>query len=93
VAEAAVFALADEEWGELCVAAVVRRRAASGAVLQAPQLLEHCRLFLAGYKLPRRLKFVDDLPRSGSGKIQKRILRERFLLMAPNEFDASELRR
>ena len=39
----------------------------------------HCRQFLANYKIPRRIEFSDvELPKSGSGKILKRILRERF---------------
>ncbi|MBV9612902.1 MAG: hypothetical protein JO091_10540, partial [Acidobacteriaceae bacterium] len=42
-------------------------------------LILHCRETLANYKVPRRVEFWDtDLPKSGSGKILKRLLRERF---------------
>jgi acyl-CoA synthetase (AMP-forming)/AMP-acid ligase II len=42
-------------------------------------LIAYCRPSLANYKIPRRVEFSDaDLPKSGSGKILKRILRERF---------------
>ena len=79
VREAAVFGLPDETWGEVVAAAVVRTPGADGRELSATELLGHCRLFLAGYKLPRRLTFVEDLPKTGSGKLQKRLLRERLL--------------
>jgi acyl-CoA synthetase (AMP-forming)/AMP-acid ligase II len=43
------------------------------------ELIAHCRRFLAGYKIPRRIEFLPgELPKSGSGKILKRALRERF---------------
>jgi acyl-CoA synthetase (AMP-forming)/AMP-acid ligase II len=42
-------------------------------------LIAHCRRFLAGYKIPRRIVCLPgELPKSGSGKILKRALRERF---------------
>jgi len=49
-------------------------------VLSANDLTSHCKQFLANYKVPRRVEFSDTelLPKSGSGKILKRILRERF---------------
>jgi len=38
---------------------------------------EHCRGLIAGYKVPRSIEFVEDLPVSGAGKVLKRELRER----------------
>jgi len=75
VLEAAVFGLRDEVWGERVVAAVVLcpEGRASEEELQA-----WCRERLAGYKVPRRIVFVDQLPRTGSGKISKRALRDRL---------------
>ena len=50
-----------------------------GMALSASDLDTHCRQFLANYKVLRRAEFSDtELPKSGSGKILKRILRERF---------------
>ncbi|WP_273820997.1 MULTISPECIES: class I adenylate-forming enzyme family protein [Pseudomonas] len=63
-----VFGLADIEWGEQVCAAVV----ADGSLnLSAQQLVEHCRAQLSRYKVPRRIYFIDELPRSHYGKVQK----------------------
>ena len=42
----------------------------------APELIEHCKARLAGYKIPKEYRFIDEIPRNGSGKILKRVLRE-----------------
>lgn len=58
------------------MACVVRK---PGQALSADELIAHCRRSLAKYKIPRRVEFSDtELPKSGSGKILKRTLRERF---------------
>jgi long-chain acyl-CoA synthetase len=76
VLEVAVFGIPDPQWGELVTACVVLK---PGMALGANELTNHCRQFLANYKIPRRIEFSDsELPKSGSGKILKRILRERF---------------
>ena len=50
-----------------------------GQALSADDLIAYCRRSLANYQIPRRVEFSDtELPKSGSGKILKRILRERF---------------
>ena len=54
------------------------RRLRPGAVPNAEELIAFARERLAGYKLPRRVEFVDDLPRTPSGKVLKRELRERY---------------
>ncbi|MGE3173431.1 MAG: class I adenylate-forming enzyme family protein [Planctomycetota bacterium] len=73
VLECAVFGVADEVWGERVTAAVVLR---PGVAATGAELTEHCRAHIAGYKVPREVRFLDALPKTGSGKIQKRALRE-----------------
>ncbi|GHI83710.1 acyl-CoA synthetase [Streptomyces xanthophaeus] len=73
VAEAAVIGLPDERWIEAVTAVVVAR----GEVTEA-DLLAHARKELAHFRAPKRVLFVEALPRNASGKILKRELRERF---------------
>jgi acyl-CoA synthetase (AMP-forming)/AMP-acid ligase II len=73
VAEVAVIGVPDERWGE-CVTAVVVR--APESTLDQAQLLAGCADGLAPYKRPRRVHFVDSLPRNTFGKVQKQQLRE-----------------
>ncbi|HST12353.1 MAG TPA: long-chain fatty acid--CoA ligase [Terriglobales bacterium] len=76
VREAAVFGIPDPKWGELVMACVVLR---PGETLSSDDLIAHCRRSLATYKIPRRVEFLEtELPKNGSGKILKRVLRERF---------------
>jgi long-chain acyl-CoA synthetase len=76
VREAAVFGIPDPQWGELVMACVVPK---PGQVLSVDDVITHCRQSLAHYKIPRRVEFSEtELPKSGAGKILKRILRERF---------------
>jgi fatty-acyl-CoA synthase len=73
VAEVAVIGLPDERWIEAVTAVVVPR----GEVTEA-ELVAHAREKLAHFKAPKRVLFVDELPRNASGKILKRELRDRF---------------
>lgn len=73
--DVAVFAVPNEEWGEQVHAVVVARPAGS---LTAEDVLAFARQHLANYKLPRSVSFLDELPRTGSGKILKRELRTPF---------------
>ncbi|MFF4029525.1 acyl-CoA synthetase [Streptomyces sviceus] len=73
VAEVAVIGLPDERWIEAVTAVVVPR----GEVTEA-ELIDHAREKLAHFKAPKRVLFVDELPRNASGKILKRELRDRF---------------
>ncbi|MDQ3066746.1 MAG: long-chain fatty acid--CoA ligase [Actinomycetota bacterium] len=71
VKEAAVVGVPDERWGEVCLAFVVVRGAAS-----EDELLEHCRGRLARYKVPKGVRFVDALPRNALDKVVKSTLAE-----------------
>ena len=73
VLEAAVVGMADERLGEAVHAVVVPR---PGADATADELIAACRETLAHYKCPRGVSFWDRLPRTGSGKISKRMIRE-----------------
>jgi fatty-acyl-CoA synthase len=76
VAEAAVVGVPDERWGEVGCAWVVLR---PGAVAGAEDLLAHCRTRLARYKVPREVRFLDLLPRSGVNKVLKTELLTRWM--------------
>ena len=71
VADAAVVGVRDERWGEVGVAFVVLRRDASTG---EEQLVAHCRERLARFKVPSRVVFLDELPRTGAGKVPKQEL-------------------
>ncbi|MCX4815730.1 acyl-CoA synthetase [Streptomyces sp. NBC_01239] len=73
VAEVAVIGLPDDRWIEAVTAVVVPR----GEVTES-QLIDHAKEKLAHFKAPKRVVFVDELPRNASGKILKRELREQF---------------
>jgi fatty-acyl-CoA synthase/long-chain acyl-CoA synthetase len=73
--EAAVFGIPSDDWGETVHAVVVKR---PGATLDDPDVVEHARRHLAGYKVPRSISWIDELPKTGSGKILKRELRQPY---------------
>ena len=71
VVEAAVVGLPDERWGQIVAAAVV-----AGPAFDEAAALAAIRQRLAGYKAPRRLQVVAELPKTVNGKVQRRIVRE-----------------
>ncbi|WBO68118.1 acyl-CoA synthetase [Streptomyces camelliae] len=73
VAEVAVVGLPDDRWIEAVTAIVVAR-----SEVTEDQLITHVKERLAAFKAPKRVVFVDELPRNASGKILKRELRDRF---------------
>ncbi len=75
VADVGVVALPDEKWGEVPVAFIVLKENES---VTPEELNEFCRTKLAHFKVPKRYEFVDVLPRTATGKLQKFRLREQF---------------
>jgi fatty-acyl-CoA synthase len=71
VAESAVVGLPDERWGEVPVAVLVRSADAAGQCLTAEAVMQYLQSRIARFKLPRRVVFLDSLPKSALGKVQK----------------------
>jgi O-succinylbenzoic acid--CoA ligase len=81
IREVCVVGLPHPEWGQQVVAAIV---ADSPDVAIEADLVSYCRTHLAGYKQPRQFVFVDEIPQTGSGKIQRSVV--------ANELASLELR-
>jgi len=75
VLEAAVLPVPDEKWGEVPKALVVLKPAAQAS---ESELLDFCRSRLSHYKCPRSFEFVDNLPKTGTGKVLKKDLRKKY---------------
>ena len=75
VQKAAVIPTPSEEWGEQVTAIVVRK---GGADVSGEEIVEFCRERLAHYKAPGRVEFVEDLPETATGKVQKYQLRQEY---------------
>lgn len=71
----AVFGIPDERWGERVHAAIKLR---PGQELTEEELVLHCKDQIAGYKCPRSIEFVDEMPMSGAGKLLKFKMREQY---------------
>ena len=78
VVDVAVFGVPDERWGEVVAAAVVARTAVT-----AEDLIAFTEGRLAGYKRPRSIRVVDELPRNAAGKVLRRVLRDGALEGSP----------
>jgi fatty-acyl-CoA synthase len=76
VSEVAVVGLPDPRWIEAVTAIVVVK---SGATLDEDTVIKHCAGAMAHFKVPKRVVFVDSLPKNPSGKLLKRELRQRYL--------------
>jgi long-chain acyl-CoA synthetase len=75
ILDIAVFGIPSEDWGEAVHAVVVLRE---GAELLQEGVVDFARKNLAGYKVPRSVSFLAEIPRNGSGKILKKELRAPF---------------
>ena len=82
IIDCTVFGIHDDQWGEALVAYVVRDQKST---LDENAILDHCTEHLARFKRPKHIRIVDSIAKTPSGKVQKPILREAFLL----ELDAS----
>ena len=74
IREVAVIGVPDERWGEVVTALIVT----TGEELKAAEVIAFAREHLAGYKIPRRVEFREELARTATGKLQKAKLREPF---------------
>jgi len=75
IEEAAVIGISSEEWGQEPRAIVVLKE---GKTATAEEIMEFCRQRLASFKRPRSVVFIDELPRTSTGKVLKRVLREQY---------------
>ncbi|MBW1711654.1 MAG: AMP-binding protein [Deltaproteobacteria bacterium] len=75
VLECAVVGVPDEKWGEAVKAVVVKR---PGQDVSARELINFVKKKLASFKAPKSVDFIDQLPKTGSGKIMKRALKEKY---------------
>lgn len=75
VANCVVLGIPHDYWGEAVHAVVMLER---GATLSAQEVIDYCADYLAGYKKPKSVAFLDELPLSGYGKVQRRELREQY---------------
>jgi len=75
VYEAVVIPVPDQKWGEVPKAVVVLK---PGAKTTEDELLEFCRARLSHYKCPRSVEFLESLPKTGTGKVLKRELRQKY---------------
>lgn len=73
--EAAVFGIPSDDWGEIVHAVIVKH---AGSDLDEAAVKAHARQHLASYKIPRSIAWMDELPKTGSGKVLKRELRRPF---------------
>jgi fatty-acyl-CoA synthase len=75
VLECAVIAIPDAQWGEVPKAFISLK---AGCQVTEAEIVDHCRKHLAGFKIPKFTEFVDALPKGGTGKILKKVLREKY---------------
>ena len=75
VREAAVIGIPDERWGEVGRAYVIP---VPGANPAPEELVQHCQGLIARYKIPKEVLIVAELPRTGSGKVMKHVLRQQY---------------
>ncbi len=75
VQEAAVIGIKDKEWGERVMGVVVLK---PGGRVQEEELIDFCKERIAGYKRPRQIVFVEELPKNQLGKVLYKELRNRF---------------
>lgn len=75
VLEAAVIGVPDPKWGETARAVVVLR---PGETVTEEEIIAFCGQNLAGFKVPKSVEFVEELPKTGTGKVTKHVLRDTY---------------
>jgi acyl-CoA synthetase (AMP-forming)/AMP-acid ligase II len=75
ILEAAVFGVPDEKWGEAITAAVVLKE---NEAATEEEIISFCKQHQASYKAPKSILFIDELPKTGSGKIYKKALKDPY---------------
>jgi acyl-CoA synthetase (AMP-forming)/AMP-acid ligase II len=75
VLEVAVIGVPDEEWGEMVKAFVVLKKEEN---LTEDEIIKYCKGKIANYKIPKSIIFLENLPKLGSGKISKKLLKEKY---------------
>jgi fatty-acyl-CoA synthase len=75
IAECAVIGKLDDKWGEVPLAFVVLRE---GSTITPQEVIDFAKSRLARFKAPKEVRFIDEFPRGGTGKILKSVLRERY---------------
>jgi acyl-CoA synthetase (AMP-forming)/AMP-acid ligase II len=76
VAQCALIGIRDEKWGERVHAEVILK---PGLTLSQAQIITHCKTYLAGYKVPKSVAFVDVIPLTAVGKVDKVAIREKLI--------------
>ncbi|MEO7939616.1 MAG: AMP-binding protein, partial [Burkholderiaceae bacterium] len=82
VAGVAVLGLPHVRWSEAVCAFVLRK---PGAACDEAAIIEHCRSRLGGFEVPKVVRFVETLPSTATGKVQKHLLRKTFAALLENE--------
>jgi acyl-CoA synthetase (AMP-forming)/AMP-acid ligase II len=75
ILEAALIGIPDPKWGEVVTAVVVPKQ---NEKIEPEEIIGFCRKYLAGYKCPKKVYFLDELPKNTFGKVLKRNLREKY---------------
>jgi acyl-CoA synthetase (AMP-forming)/AMP-acid ligase II len=78
IAEAVCFGVPHQTWGEEVEAVVVLRPVDGGPKTTEPELLAYCKERLADYKRPKQIHIADTIPRTATGKIQRRVVAEAY---------------
>jgi O-succinylbenzoate-CoA ligase len=76
VSEVAVIGIPDDEWGEKVTAIISLKK---GNKITKNDIIEYCKNKISKYKIPKSIIIIDNLPKLGSGKISKKVLKEKYL--------------